>query len=266
MESSPYLAFYAQLVGVGVLWVTVHCSGMCGPIMAGLVASGQKAGVKIGSGASASEAVKGVLSYQAGRGLMYCLLGMTAGFLGAGAEEWIRGVTKISGLAVAVVLFAVGIAKLPIVQNALAASRKNQRSASAIWVGRSIARLMRALPSKERFGGPLRMALSGFILGLLPCMLMFWVLGLSAATASPFHGAMLMIGLVVMTTPVLLAAGLSTSLVGGRFRRLGQLIVPFGMMFSGVWLGMIAIAANGWIEHIHLPFTIFGEKLVIMLW
>lgn len=266
MEASPYLAFYAQLIGVGVLWVTVHCSGMCGPIMAGLVASGQKAGVNVGQGAKAREAIKGVLSYQAGRATMYALLGMSAGVLGASAEHWIRGMTQIGGLVVAVVLMLAGIAKLPIVQRLWTSRRPGQRNAAGIWAGRSIARLMRLLPSKERFGGPLRMALSGFILGLLPCMLMFWVLGLSAATASPFHGAMLMVGLVVMTTPVLLAAGLSTSLVGGRFRRLGQLVVPFGMMFSGAWLGMIAIAANGWIEHVHLPFTLFGQKLVIMLW
>ena len=75
-----------------------------------------------------------------------------------------------------------------------------------------------------------------------------------------------MLVLVVMTTPVLIVAACGSSLPG-VFRHLGtDRVIGAAMLFSGLWLMMIASAANGWIDHLHIPFEIAGRELVIMLW
>lgn len=271
MESNPYLVYYAQLLGVGFLWITVHCSGMCGPIMAGLIASGHTPGIK-GSAAN-KRAVLGVLAYQSGRAAMYAILGATAGLIGAAAESAIQTATRVAALVIAAGLLIVGFSQLPEVQAFIRdlkrykSGEKTPTTPAAQRIANGfVARLFRALPSKTYLQGAPRMAVSGFMLGLLPCMLMFWVLGLAAASASPLHGALLMVTLVVMTTPVLLAAGLSSSFFSGKWRRFGAIAVPIGMMVSGVWLALVGAAANGWIEHAHINLVFAEQDFTIMLW
>lgn len=270
--NDAHLALYAQLVGIGILWVSVHCSGMCGPIMAGLTVSGRPA---TGDGARVKQPGKdvlGVLLYQSGRALTYALLGAIAGIIGAAAESWIQGITRVVGLVVAVGLILAGFTQFPDFQGLLHDIRRARAKtgpdgkplmpASARFVGR----LFRMLPSQERFGRSGRMFFSGVILGFLPCSLMFWVLSLSAASASPFHGAALMVTLVVLTTPVLLLAGVSSGLLSGRWRRVGAYAIPVSMMFSGFWLALVACAANGWIPHASIPLVLGGQEFVIVLW
>lgn len=271
-----YAPFYAQLFGVGLLWVTVHCSGMCGPIIAGLTTSTQDP--TLTGRARLWRAARGVFAYQGGRAVTYVLLGATAGLAGAAIEAWVRGMTRIAGLLVAIALLGAGIWRLPPVGRLVARYRaaraadsgdthSGAASGNTTAYASIVRRLMRLLHTVAPSGHVARMASFGLVLGLLPCMLMFWVLGIAASTASPLHGALLMLGLVAMTTPVLLAAGCSTTLGrGGRLRKLGTWAVPAGIILSGVWLGLISMAANGWIGHVHIPFEFRGEGLVIMLW
>jgi|GEM_PF-555276 len=278
MDAENIMALYAQLVGVGFLWVTVHCSGMCGPIVAGLVVHTHRRNPETSPWAHRVSVLKYVLAYQSGRGLMYALLGLFAGLLGAQVEARVQSVTAIASVLVAGGLLLAGLLRLPAISRLRAKWRvgrrarrqrdgqANQTSPRLPLSARFVGGLMRRLPNSPRLSGALRIFFTGFMLGLLPCMLMFWVLGLAASSASPLHGALLMVTLVGLTTPVLIAAGLSTTLISPGLRRFGHHIVPFGMIFSGIWLGLIAMAANGWIQHIHLPFTLAGQKLVIMLW
>lgn len=273
MEITSATPLYAQLVGVGMLWVTIHCSGMCGPIIAGLVVHTTPQSTETSRWSHRWSVVKHVLAYQGGRGIMYAILGLFAGILGAQVEAAIQPVAAIASLIVAVVLIVAGFSRLPSVISLREAVRERQARAKEQPTmrktpisARFVLWITRQLPSTDRLSGALRMFVTGFMLGLLPCGLMFWVLGLSASSASPFHGAMLMVTLVVITTPVLVAAGLSTTLISPKLRQLGQHLIPGGMMFSGVWLGLIAMAANGWIEHVHLPFTLGGKEYMFMFW
>lgn len=273
MDSPNILPLYAQLLGVGVLWVTIHCSGMCGPIMAGLVVGGQPQVPHNAPWKHRLSVVQNVLAYQGGRGLMYTLLGVTAGLLGASIEAFIQPVTALTSLVVAIALLAAGFFSLPDVIAIRHALAQRRQVASATPPAprkpslstRFVSGMMRILPTAKQLHGPKRMFATGFILGLLPCMLMFWVLGLAASSASPLHGALLMLTLIALTTPVLLAAGLSTTLISPRLRRFGQTLIPAGMMFSGLWLLLIGLAANGIIEHIHLPFRIGDSDFTIMV-
>lgn len=273
MTDQSVFPLYAQLFGVGFLWVTIHCSGMCGPIMAGLVVAGQPLNQETSSWQHRWSVLKNVLAYQGGRSLMYAALGFVAGLVGASVEGAVSSIASVASLFVALGLITAGFLSLPdviAIRHALRqrrAKRTNEApKATTSLTARFVSRMMRALPSNQTLRGPARMLVTGFILGLLPCGLMFWVLGLSAASSSPFHGALLMVSLVAITTPVLVAAGLSTTLISPRLRRFGAAVVPAGMMLSGIWLLLISMAANGWIAHAHLPFTIGDKEFMLMLW
>ena len=249
VEASPQML---QVLGLGVLWVSLHCAGMCGPIVAGLAGGGAEpgAGVRVRRGAAR------VLTYQAGRAAMYALLGALAGLLGKAAEVIVADVARVAGLVLAVVLVSVGVVQ------ALGLARGSGSSLAPRAVRAVLAAIARLWPQ----GLPGRLAAIGFAMGLLPCMLMFWVLSLAASTASAGQGATLMLALVALTTPVLLVAGCGPLLAGPRARRAGRWLLPAGVVLSGIWLGLVSVAANGWIEHQWWEFTASGRQYFIMFW
>lgn len=258
---NDYAAQYTQLVGVGLLWITLHCSGMCGPIMAGLTMGTTDRAE--GRWRRALGALHRVLAYQLGRAAMYAILGALAGLVGAALESVIRDVAQIAGLVVAVALIVGGLLRTPW-------ARRLVSRGEGVDVGQSAGRFLGMVLKRLHKGGgppgPLRMVALGFAMGLLPCMLMFWVLSLSASTAHVGHGALIMVLLVVMTSPLLVLAGVVPQLVGPRGRRFGELAMPYMIALSGLWLGLIAVAANGWIEHLHFSFQLGGEPFAVMFW
>lgn len=246
--------FYTQVLGIGLLWVTVHCFGMCGPIMASLTAA-MGAHRAPTPAARIRRATLGVFAYQGGRALIYAALGAAAGFAGAAAQGAIRELTQTAGLVAAAVIILIGLSKL--------FPRRRGASFWSLKGAKATGELLRAARRLGPRSGPGAMFIFGLVLGFLPCMLMFWVLGISASTASPFHGAMMMLLLVAMTTPMLVLAASGSSLPG-FFRHLrSEKVIGGAMLLSGVWLGLIAVAANGWIDHVHFK---LGKELVIMLW
>lgn len=251
---------YTQLLGLGLLWVTVHCSGMCGPIVGSLVASRSQEGTWF---EQLRQRAGNVLAYQGGRALTYAAIGAAAGLAGAAVEGVVGDLTRAAGLLVAVALVGVGLARIePIARRLKLSGGTATTSSTGKFLGAAMRRVRNLVPRR----GPLQMMAIGAVMGLLPCMLMFWVLGLSASTASPLHGALIMVGLVALTTPVLLFAGTAPLVCKPALRRLGERLIPYAIVLSGVWMGLISAAANGWIDHLHLPFELFGEKLVVMFW
>lgn len=253
--------FYAQVLGVGVIWVSLHCAGMCGPILASLTAT-TGAWSEPTPTRRVMKASAGVLSYQGGRALTYAAMGAGAGALGAMAQGWVRGMTQTAGLVVAAVLVAAGLWKLLPARYRSAGVGGRLGAKVAALSGGLLQRAMRLAPKNPW----LKMGVMGLMMGLLPCMLMFWVLSIAAATASPWHGAGVMVLLVAMTTPVLMAAASGSSLLGGRLRAASTWLVAAGLILSGVWMGLIGAAANGWIDHVYLAFELFGEAWTMMLW
>lgn len=250
---------FAQLLAIGLLWVTVHCSGMCGPIVAGLSAPGTQSSAKSNGRGWWTQALR-VLAYQGGRAVTYLALGAAAGLAGHAAESVIGQVGGVASLAMAAVLIGGGLARIAGVDSRLG---ELAGAGAGRFVGQALGR-MRHIGSDHPY---LRMSGFGLVLGLLPCMLMFWVLGLAASTASVTGGALVMVGLVVLTTPVLIVAGQAPLLFRRpRLRRLGERIIPFAVVGSGVWLALVGAAANGWIAHQHFVFEAFGDKLMVMFW
>jgi uncharacterized protein len=103
----------------------------------------------------------------------------------------------------------------------------------------------------------------GAMLGLLPCMITLWALGLAATTGSALHGAGVMVLLVVMTTPVLLGVTLLPRLLRRLVRgRAASLMPDILAGLSGLWLFLVGLAALGVIPHEHVQ---LGDYM-LMLW
>ena len=243
-----------QVLGLGVFWVALHCSGMCGPIMAGVIADTQ--------GQIKTKwwlASRRILGYQAGRALTYMTLGAIVGTLGAAVESSIHHITQASGIVVGVALVFAGLSRIPAI-----AKRLETHIPQGSWAGSFLGRAMRL---SNRIKSPIvRTSMLGVAMGFLPCMLMFWVLGVAASTASTLHGAGVMLMLIVMTTPVLLVTGLAPALLGRRWRKTGEKLIPGAITLSGIWMLAIAFAANGWIEHIFWSFKLDGRDYFFMLY
>lgn len=243
---------YAQLIGLGLFWVSFHCAGMCGPLLIGLDVAGAARGFGPWRG------MLQVLSYQAGRALTYAWLGGLCGLLGARLNGWFA---QASGL----VAMAAGLV-------AIAGTLRRRQSAAPVTLRRPAQLAMPALLQEGRrlltrlasYRSPLYGLALGAAMGFLPCMFMFWVLGLAALTGSPLHGALVMLLLVVMTTPVLLLLTLLPRLALG-FRKARPRLAAYLPALSGLWLLLCGGAAAGLWPHAHTGGSLFGRHFMIML-
>jgi uncharacterized protein len=80
----------------------------------------------------------------------------------------------------------------------------------------------------------------------------YWILSLSATSASPLHGALLPVLLVAISTPPLaLAAGASAATVG-RLRFRLRWVPTVALAVSAVWLAMHGLASLEYVPHVHV--------------
>ncbi|MFT7583230.1 MAG: sulfite exporter TauE/SafE [Myxococcota bacterium] len=251
---------YVQLLSAGLLWISFHCVGMCGPLVLALDVARQRAGSTPLQGAGH------VILYQLGRATTYAFLGAIAGMAGA-------GIKSISGPFGAV---AVGLMGLGMLAVAIWPRRRGRNPTTTLerrvsgdnpdappLHRRVVDRLLKFVSGLTAAPNRSRSFLLGALLGLMPCMITFWVLGLAATTGSPLHGAAVMTLLVVMTTPVLLGASLLPRLFP-RFR--SRVLKRLLLTASGGWLLLIASAGLEFIAHQHLAIELFGDHYMVMLW
>lgn len=257
---------YAQVLGLGVLWTSIHCIGMCGPLLSGLDIAG------VMRGRSRLQGLLGVVAYQAGRGLTYAWLGGLAGLLGAGLGR----LATISG---ALLALSVG---LLLIHRTLRALRPEQQQAAgtpliplrrprlslspAVVVEQVLLHSRRALLPLLTSHHPLREVALGALLGMLPCMIPAWALSQAAMTGSPLHGALVMLLLVGMTTPVLLLATQLPTILGVLPASIHRRLIMLLPAVSGVWLILVGGAGLGLWSHAHLGITLAGRPFVMMLW
>jgi len=241
---------FTQLLSIGLVWISFHCVGMCGPIVIGFDLAGAARGLGPLRGGLR------VLVYQAGRATTLATLGALAGLGG-------RVLTRVfeHGAAVFTLLFGLSLLALTIVR---LIPRRPAPARPALRLGQPP-----AVGLGVRFSGWLR-ALSlagtvqstwllGVLMGFLPCMIVLWALGLAATTTSPWQGALLMIVLVLMTTPMLLFATLLPRILPLAWRaRLPKVLLGV----SGAWLVLVGLAGLEALPHLHLA---LGPHQ-IMLW
>jgi sulfite exporter TauE/SafE len=184
LQLSLAAAFLAGLAG------GVHCAAMCGPLIG--IACGSRAA---GRGAAW---LRHALAYNAGRIATYMIAGAMTGAVGA-AGLALRGtplaqqtlLAVMSGSLVLLALYVAGFA--PLVHGV-------ERAGSALW--------RRVAPGAGRFlpaDRPGRAFGLGLVFGWLPCGMVYGVLIVALATASPLHGALVMGAFGLGTLPNVLA-------------------------------------------------------------
>lgn len=235
---------YAQLLGLGLLMISVHCAGMCGPIVLSL-----RFGVQRDWQRGRAWLALGQLgSYQLGRAVVYAGLGAAvggisalAGDLGGRLGAGFHATSRWLILVVALGFIVAALLRLR--------PRGPVTPAKPGLLTRLGSRVARGLGEQ-----PLRRAgIMGLIMAFIPCMIPIWTLGLAAVSASPLHGALLMLLLVAMTTPALLPFALAPGLLPKMGGRAGFRLQTAALLCSGIWLSLIGLAAVELIPHAHTP-------------
>jgi len=228
MSEPISLAFLGTLLAAGLAG-SLHCVGMCGPILIGFTQAVGRTPAARPAGAARGPAPFHLefLAYHAGRIWTYAMLGLAAGMLGGRARAgaaiygWQRPVTVV--LAAAVI--AAGVLLLGI----LPAARLE-----AFLTGCGIARL-RGRPwfaALAASPGPLPRLLLGAIMGLLPCGLVYAMLAL-VASLPPAHAALGMLVFGLGTIPSLTAVLLFGRSISAWVRRHGTRLVAATLILAG---------------------------------
>lgn len=228
---SDVAPLYLQLLGPGTVWIMVHCGGMCGPIVAGL---------RLGEGGW-RRATLNLLLYQTGRALPLAVAGAIAGAVGAAVADvladWGPWLTIVIAGAMLVAV-AIHLGWLP-----------GLRAGSS---GSFAARLLRPVAGFAGAHPRLGALALGAALSVLPCGVVYWILSLSAASASAMHGALLPVLLVALSTPPLALAAGAGAATFGRLRSRLAWVPTAALTVSAGWLAMHGLAALEYVPHVHL--------------
>ncbi|MFN0202299.1 MAG: sulfite exporter TauE/SafE family protein [Bacteroidia bacterium] len=204
MESSLWMSFSLGLMG------SLHCVGMCGPIVLTMNLSNKK------------YTFSHHAAYHVGKLITYMLLGMMMGLLGEGifALGWQQPFSVIIGVFMLLSLvFPVFIRKY------FPANSLYSRIKSFF----PMARLLTEGTISARF-------LLGFVNGFLPCGLLYSALALSATANTSLGGGIQMLAFGVATIPALWAVGWFGQKITPSLRQKFTNLVPYTLGIMAIFL------------------------------
>jgi sulfite exporter TauE/SafE len=212
------------------LFGSLHCLGMCGPLVMAYSLHIKRPEISSASGA-VSPWVKGLfhhLAFHLGRLLTYGLLGALAAALvnivGFNLYLNVRGGFL---LAAGLLITFLGLIFLKVLPWPAPAGRLFPGPPS-LW--------NRFLPALFKYPGLFSKTALGLACGLLPCCLSASLLIKAATTENPALGFLTMIVFGLGTVPALLAAGLSASWLSLRARIIGERVAALSVMAMGLVL------------------------------
>jgi sulfite exporter TauE/SafE len=211
IELSLWSAFLVAMLGGG------HCIGMCGGLVMAL-------GMQL-----PQPKWLYLLSYNLGRISSYILAGALFGYIGSAsiALDFLLPIQQILYLLSSLMLILLGLYLANLWHGLLLIEKFGTR----LW--RKVEPIGRRLLPIRHLGHAF---LAGIIWGWLPCGLVYSVLIAALATASPQHGAAMMLMFGLGTLPMLLSMGFASAhlkplLQSERVRMLcGAMVTMFGVM------------------------------------
>jgi len=211
-----YLGFFvAGLAG------SLHCIGMCGPILTAVAGVDRRAEVTVRGRSvarTARHAAIDLLWYHAGRISTYALLGALAGALGEQIRNarWLGAVQDWLGVILGAVAIVVALALL--IKPATSCSKVFE----SIPTNRHLECAFTFLRALAQQNTPPSRFLLGAIMGFIPCGLVYVMLAAVATTGHPLAAAMGMVAFGIGTLPALTGVVLAMRLIPIRWRRHGN--------------------------------------------
>ncbi len=227
MDLAPLVAaFVFGLAG------SLHCVGMCGPLVL-LLAQDEPSAAQL-------QLRQGL--YYLGKTGAYALLGAVAGALGAGLGTLFAGMQDALSIALGIVLVVIGVGLM-----------RNVR-----WLegGGALARLpgfRAAFAFFARRRSPASTLGLGFLNGFLPCGLVYAALAMAVASGSTLGGVLTMAAFGLATVPALFAVATLGSLLRPAHRvRLSRLAGVVAVVAGAVtvlrgtpWMGHVMHLLHG---------------------
>ena len=214
----------ASLVG------SLHCAGMCGPLVAFC-----SAGKGHGGGSLAA--------YHLARLVGYLLLGVLAGALGAavdlGGEA--AGLGRVAAILAGGVMILSGLGALFGGRQAAWRAARSGRAAGPGLVGRVVSRLISRAKDLSAAGRALAI---GGISAFLPCGWLYAFAAAAAGTGSPTKGVLVMGAFWLGTVPILLGLGLGVAGLLAGLRARAPRLIPTLVSVSLVALGIFTLSGR----------------------
>lgn len=205
---------------------SLHCIGMCGPIVVGYV-SQRPVQISMPGGATSSIAkvssIAPQLVYNLGRVISYSMIGALAGFLGA-TTLISNNVQDVVSIVLGTIMILFALAQLGIFRGLLKGIGKKG--------GNGI--ITNFLSGITRSGGLDSRFILGLMTPLLPCGLLYGMAMAAAATLSPIAGAATMGAFAIGSIPALVATGLLSGVIGSRIRLFGTRFAVLLLIIMGI--------------------------------
>ena len=215
------MAEYSVVLLAGVL-ASLHCVGMCGPIVLAYSISGAT------SGQFGQQSGRSILwlhaAYNVGRILAYSALGVLAGLVGMafGSIQTIGEYVSVVGGAVMIVAGFLLLGFVPV-----------PSSFTQGWTGKGIAKLQGSLLSSPSAGSKM---LLGLLTPLLPCGVLYAMIARAVATHTVGSGALVMALFAVGMTPALVLVGAFSSVFSAKVRRGAEQLAAVTIILMGISL------------------------------
>ncbi len=213
------MGMYSAFLLAGLLGSAVHCSSMCGSLIAAQVHG------RCQSGCRSSFTERLLWPYHLGRISTYALLGAGSQFMFRNLmmDAWHQQASRV------LMLLAAGLFLLAALQQVLPSLRRWVGAGSGRWAARW-GNGLSILAAPLLFSGkPWHVFLRGMVFGLLPCGML---LAAAMLAATMPNAAAAMVGMILFglgTTPVLMGMGLAGDALWRRWpmtmQRLGALLL-----------------------------------------
>ncbi|HGY54158.1 MAG TPA: sulfite exporter TauE/SafE family protein [Caldithrix abyssi] len=227
---------FVTLFIIGLLGGFSHCLGMCGGFVVSYTVKLNENEIIARPGFF--QRLIPHLMYSSGRILAYMLLGEIFGFLG-GSLQVIFAIRDFQGflqLFAGMVMIFMGLDLAGLIPNLAPDSFPGINAFK-----RLIHNLFNKVNRRNVFG-------LGFVLGFIPCGLVYAVGAKAAATGSIFGGMLTMLVFGLGTVPAMVLAGLAAHLISAKLRSRLYKLAAFLIILLGALTILRGIDALGWVQ------------------
>ncbi|WP_316789062.1 sulfite exporter TauE/SafE family protein [Pedobacter frigoris] len=197
---------------------SLHCVGMCGPL-AFAVPSLRGAWLYV---------ALDKLSYQLGRIISYCLLGLIIGTIGR--QIWLSGFQQLISILSGILILLAAISRI---------TKLSYFSKNPSFLLKPFNRLFSyALKNKASH------LIIGLVNGLLPCGFVYLALAGALNTGNIQNAVSYMFWFGLGTVPLMFIATFSMGFTGQLFRKRINKIIPYMMLCLGIWFILRGMELN----------------------